>query len=150
MCSAAQDLKMYLCWNSTSESSSTRVTQSVEISKQAGIDNAHAGSMMFTPKCFLESFLQRTVSRRIICEQVLVLCVGVMVLLVLRANPLNMVPNSFQTPTLLDPKGPGQPGKPHGPQRATPKPSPASSTESKRPPKAKTSEQQAKGVTWYH
>ena len=84
----------------------------------------------------------------------LVLCVGLVVLLVLRADPLNVVPHSFQTSTLLQPEAPAGSGKPKGPQRTAPKPKPSSangnSADSKRPPKAKTAEQQAKNVTCHN
>ena len=41
-----KDMKMFLCWSSTSETASHKVAQSVEISKETQMDNEHAGSMM--------------------------------------------------------------------------------------------------------
>ena len=135
---------MYLCWNSTSETSATRVTQAVEISKEAAMENEHAGAMMFT------SQLRVAFTGNFKCYFVLGLQFLKTHVFVLGTKPLNLVPNSFETPTLLDPKAAGGPGNGNRPQRSTPKQPPASrpTAEPKKPPKAKTAEQQAKGVTW--
>ena len=41
---------MYLCWNSTSETSASKVAQSLELRKSAEMDPAIAGQMMFLPQ----------------------------------------------------------------------------------------------------
>ena len=41
-----KDVKMFLCWSSTSETASQKIAQSVELKKETGIDNTAAGSMM--------------------------------------------------------------------------------------------------------
>ena len=68
----------------------------------------------------------------------------------LRSNPLNLMPNSFMTPTLLQPDaaagGPDAPStvKPRGDK---PKPKPKAKQATNKPPKAKTPEQEAKAVS---
>ena len=55
--SSPEELKMYWCWDSSLERSSHRVGQSLEITKDAEISNAHAADMMChsqrlkTPTC---------------------------------------------------------------------------------------------------
>lgn len=44
--SCTKDLKMYFCWNATSETQSSKVKQTVDIQKTAEIDNASAAVMM--------------------------------------------------------------------------------------------------------
>ena len=68
-----------------------------------------------------------------------------------RSKPLNLMPQPFQAPTLFDAGGvPGQSGpsseKPPGSLPAKEK-EPKEKKE-KRPPKAKTVEQEAKAVSW--
>ena len=41
-----KDMKMFLCWSSTSETASQKLAQTVEVKKETGLDNAAAGSMM--------------------------------------------------------------------------------------------------------
>ena len=38
---------MYLCWNSTSETASSKIAQKMEIRKSGEIDGKTAGDMMF-------------------------------------------------------------------------------------------------------
>ena len=70
-----------------------------------------------------------------------------------RSKPLNLMPNSFTTPTLLQPlaadskrSASGKPdsSKPAAAAKSNPKPK----QQSTKPPKAKTPVQEAKGVSW--
>ena len=70
-----------------------------------------------------------------------------------RSNPLNLMPNSFTTPTLLqppaDPKGLA-PGQSESSKPAAAKPKPKPKVQTNKPPKAKTPMQEAKGVSWIY
>ena len=67
-----------------------------------------------------------------------------------RSKPLDLMPNSFTTPTLLRPpqdsKGLGN-AKPDSSKPAA-KPKAKAKQQSTKPPKAKTATQEAKGVSW--
>eukprot|EP00435_Cladocopium_sp_Y103_P010676 s1111_g2.t1 len=63
-----------------------------------------------------------------------------------QSNPLNMMPHSFQTQSLLQtPKASGQPGAKSAPGVPAAKPKPKPKPASNKPPKAKTPVQEAKG-----